>query len=607
LFGYSGEIEDEIRLSFIFFVFCAKIYSAFYIFLNMSNQRKLWIKFLLVVLLFLVAATIAYPGQIAKPAWLGNFVKKFKINLGLDLQGGIHLIYKVDTSAVETGKAQDALNGLQDVIERRVNAFGVAEPLIETSKSGGEQRLIVELAGVKDIEKAKEMIKETPFLEFKKLGEPAEPEKPAELSDEEKQYNVDQKKKAEDLLKQIQDGADFSELAKQNSEDPGSKDKGGDLGFVKKGAFVPEFDAVLFDKGLKDGEVYPQVVESQFGYHIIKKLEERGDGDSKEVHSQHILIAKKTPPMSKQPAPNFIETGLTGKNLKQADVQFMSQTGKPEVGIEFDSEGSKIFAELTKENIGKQIAILLDGQVISAPTVQAEITDGKAVITGDFTLDECKKLVQRLNEGALPMPITLIGQQSVEASLGQASLDKSLKAGMIGIILVMIFMIIYYRFLGLIASVALIIYTSLMVALFKLSIVSPWAITLTLAGIAGFILSVGMAVDANILIFERTKEEIRKGRGLRSAIEEGFHRAWPSIRDSNISTMITSLILIWFGTGFVKGFAVTLLLGVLVSMFTAIVLVRVILTRVIGDWAENRKELILMPEKGKKEDTDMKN
>jgi preprotein translocase subunit SecD len=235
----------------------------------------------------------------------------------------------------------------------------------------------------------------------------------------------------------------------------------------------------------------------------------------------------------------------------------------------------------------------LDGEVISAPTVQAEITDGKAVITGNFTLEECKKLVQRLNEGALPLPITLIGQQSVEASLGKASLAKSLKAGVIGIALVMVFVVIYYRFLGFVASIALVIYSALMVALFKMSTGTPWSITLTLAGIAGFILSVGMAVDANILIFERTKEEIRKGRSLKGAIDEGFHRAWPSIRDSNISSIITSLILIWFGTGFVKGFAVTLLLGVLLSMFTAIVLVRMILTAIIGDWAERMPGFII--------------
>jgi len=433
----------------------------------MSIRRKIWVKFFLVALLFAVAALIASPKPISKPAWLGNFLAKMKINLGLDLQGGIHLIYKVDTSAVDSEKIPDALTGLQDVIERRVNAFGVAEPLIETSKSGGEQRLIVELAGVKDIEKAKEMIKETPFLEFKKMEAPPE-QPPQEISAEDKKYNEDQKKKAEDLLAQTKGGADFAELAKQNSEDPGSKDQGGDLGFVKKGTFVPEFDKVLFDSDLPPGQIYPQIVESQFGYHIIKLLEVKGDGEAKEVQAQHILLAIKTPPPVQQ-QPIFVDTGLTGKNLKRSDVQFMSQTGKPEVGIEFDSEGAKIFAQLTKENIGKQIAIFLDGQVISAPTVQSEISDGKAVITGDFTLEECKKLAQRLNEGALPLPITLIGQQSVEASLGKVSLEKSLKAGAIGIVLVMIFMIFYYRFLGLVASMALLMYTSFMVALFKMS------------------------------------------------------------------------------------------------------------------------------------------
>ncbi|HLM84200.1 MAG TPA: protein translocase subunit SecD [Candidatus Bathyarchaeia archaeon] len=562
-------------------------------------------KFFLVVILFLVAVLVAWPKPIQKPAFVGRILAPLKINLGLDLQGGIHLIYKVDTSNVESAKVPDALSGLQDVIERRVNAFGVAEPLIETSKSGGEQRLIVELAGVRDIEAAKSMIKETPLLEFKRMEAPAEPEKTAELSDEDKKYNADQQKKAEGLLKQVQGGADFSELAKQDSEDPGSKGQGGDLGFVKRGTFVPEFDKVLFDSDLQPGQIYPQVIESQFGYHIIKLLEVRGDGDNKEVHSQHILLAKKTPPAPEQAQPTFVETGLSGKNLKSADVQFMSQSGKPEVGIEFDSEGTKMFADLTKANIGKQIAIFLDGQVISAPTVQTQITDGKAVITGNFSLDEAKQLARRLNEGALPMPITLIGQQSVEASLGMISLTQSLKAGLIGIILVMIFMILYYRFLGVVASGALIIYSSLMVAIFKLSSVTPWSITLTLAGIAGFILSVGMAVDANILIFERTKEEIRKGRSVRSAIDEGFRRAWPSIRDSNISSIITSLILIWFGTGFVKGFAITLLLGVLVSMFTAIVITRTILTAVIGEWAERKKGWIIASVKQENNEKDV--
>jgi preprotein translocase subunit SecD len=554
----------------------------------MTVRSKIWIKFALAVVLFLVAALVAWPKPIQKPEFVGKFLSAFKMNLGLDLQGGIHLVYKVDTSGVEPAKLPDALSGLQDVIERRVNAFGVAEPVIEVAKSGNEQRLIVELAGIKDIDAAKQMIKETPFLEFKSMEMPAQEPTPPESSAEDQKYNDQQKQKAEDILKQIQGGADFSELAKQYSDDPGSKDKGGDLDFAKKGMFVPEFEQVIFDSGLQPGQIYPQIVETDFGYHIIKILEIRGDGEEKEVHSQHILLAKKTPPVSSQ-NPTFTETGISGKNLKNANVQFMSQSGKPEVGIEFDAEGTKIFSDLTKESIGKQIAIFLDGQVISAPTVQTQITDGKAVITGSFTLDEAKKLAQRLNEGALPLPLEgPIQQKSVDGTIGMSSFYVAIRAGIIGILLVMIFMILYYRFLGFIASIALVIYTSLMVAIFKISTVTPWAITLTLAGIAGFILSVGMAVDANILIFERTKEEIRKGRGMRSAIDEGFHRAWPSIRDSNISSIITSLILIWFGTGFVKGFAVTLLLGVLVSMFTAIVLVRTILSAIIGNWAENR-------------------
>ncbi|MDP1620621.1 MAG: protein translocase subunit SecD, partial [bacterium] len=254
--------------------------------------------------------------------------------------------------------------------------------------------------------------------------------------------------------------------------------------------------------------------------------------------------------------------------------------------------GTRLFAELTKGNIGKSIAIYLDGQIISAPTVQAEITNGEAVITGNFSVEEAKSLVKRLNEGALPVPINLISQESVDASLGGESLATSLKAGYIGLGLVVIFMLLYYRFLGLIASFALLVYTGLMVSIFKLSGLTPWQITLTLPGIAGFILSVGMAVDANILIFERTKEEIRKGRTILGALDEGFKRAWTSIRDGNVSSIITSLILIELGTGFVKGFAVTLIVGVLLSMFTAVTISRTLLKFILGEWVSNRLWLV---------------
>ncbi len=534
----------------------------------------------------MAAGLISYPQAVSKISPVFNVLNKLKINLGLDLQGGIHLEYKADTGQVDGSKVDDAMQALQDVIERRVNAFGVAEPVVYTTKTGSDRRLVVELAGVKDINQAKEMIKATPFLEFKEEG--PEEEIPQDVLDN---FNKEAKKKAGDILKKALAGDDFATLARENSGDPGSKDQGGDLGFVKKGAFVPEFDKVLFEGNLQDGEIYNQLVETQFGWHIIKKIEQRGEGDDLEIHSAHILIAKMTNPAAAQK--NYVSTGLTGKNLKNAAVEFQNQgLSEPQVALQFDAEGTKLFADLTKKNLEKTIAIYLDGQIISAPRVQAEITNGQAVITGNFTIDEAKLLVRNLNEGALPVPINLISQQSVEASLGQVSLEKSLKAGLIGLLVVMLFMIIYYRFLGVVASFTLLIYAGLMVSIFKLSAFSPWQITLTLPGIAGFILSIGMAVDANILIFERTKEEIKRGRNILGAVEEGFKRAWTSIRDGNVSSIITSLILINMGTGFVKGFAVTLIIGVLVSMFTAVVITRTILRFVMGEWIEDKLWMI---------------
>jgi protein-export membrane protein SecD len=553
----------------------------------MSNRQKLRLKFSLVIVLAIFAGLIAYPQAVSKVPRLFDFLNKPKINLGLDLQGGIHLEYKADTSQVDGAKTAEAMQAVQDVIERRVNAFGVAEPVVYTTKSGGEQRLVVELAGVKDINEAKKMISETPFLEFKEEKQ-AEAEKiPEELITSTNEKN---KAKAEEVLKKVLAGEDFAQLAKDNSQDPGSKDNGGEYDFQKKGSFVAEYEDVIFNKDLKDGEVFPNLVETSFGWHIIKRIEVRGEGDEQEFKSAHILFSKMTQP---QPKMDFVSTGLSGKNLESASVQFKSQgLSEPEVSLKFDDEGTKLFAEVTKKNIGKRVAIYLDGEIITAPTVQSEILNGEAVVTGNYTIEEAKDLVKRLNEGALPVPISLVGQQSVEATLGQVSLEKSLKAGMIGLLLVIIFMLLYYRFLGLIASFSLLIYSALMITIFKLSGFTPWQITLTLPGIAGFVLSIGMAVDANILIFERTKEEVRKGRNILSAIEEGFKRAWTSILDGNMSSIITALILVEMGTGFVKGFAVTLIIGVLASMFTAVVITRTILRFVLGSWIENKMWLV---------------
>jgi protein-export membrane protein SecD len=553
--------------------------------MNIKNKTRL--KLLGVVVLAIMAGLIANP-KATGVGWLDKTSDKLNINLGLDLQGGVHLVYEADMSKVEKGSESEALDGIQDVIKRRIDAYGVSEPVVQTSKVGDNHRLIVELPGVSDIEEAKNMINKTPILEFKERNDEAE------LTEEEKEQIKTQKeearKKAGEILKQVKEGADFAELAKEKSDDPGTKKKGGDLGFFGEGEMVPAFEEAVFSEDLKEGEIYPELVESSFGFHIIKKTGEKEEDGQKKIQASHILIqAPGQEQILAQKKNQFVGTGLTGQHLEESSVRFNQQTGRPEVGLKFDSEGKDLFKEITERNQGEEVAIFLDGEIISAPTVQAVIRNGEAVINGDFTLDEAKKLSQRLNAGALPVPIKLISQQSVGPTLGKISLEKSLIAGFYGLIAVGVFMILYYRLPGLIAVIALVIYTLLMVSIFKLSSVTPMAITLTLSGIAGFILSVGMAVDANILIFERIKEEINKGKSLRVSAEEGFKRAWTSIRDGNFSTILTALILMILGTGFIKGFAITLLLGILVSMFTAIVITRLILQFVLVERMEKYK------------------
>ncbi|EKE19205.1 MAG: hypothetical protein ACD_9C00094G0002, partial [uncultured bacterium] len=271
--------------------------------------------------------------------------------------------------------------------------------------------------------------------------------------------------------------------------------------------------------------------------------------------------------------PQFKPTGLTGKNLKKAEVVFEQQgIGTPQVSLLFDDEGKKLFEEITERSVGKRVAIMIDGVIISAPTVQEKISEGTAVITGNFTLDEAKELARNLNAGALPVPISLISRQTVGATLGQESVQQSLIAGLIGLLVVCLFMIFYYRLPGVLAVFALMIYAIVVLALFKLI-----PVTLTLAGVAGFILAIGMAVDANVLIFERMREELRAGKNLGTAIDVGFKQAWNSIRDSNVSTLIICLVLYWFGTSVIKGFALTLGIGILVSMFSALTVTRVFL------------------------------
>ena len=290
--------------------------------------------------------------------------------------------------------------------------------------------------------------------------------------------------------------------------------------------------------------------------------------------------------------PYFIPSELNGRFLKRAAVAFDQTSYAPTVELEFDDEGAKLFEKLTEEYLQKPIAIYLDGAAISVPTVQSVITGGKAVISGRFTVKEAKELAERLNAGALPIPIKLISQETVGAALGAESVARSLKAGVAGFLLVALFMITWYRLPGLFSAVALLLYASLVLFIFK-----ALPVTLTLAGVAGFVLSIGFAVDANVLIFERMKEEFKKGFGFSQGVSEGFSRAWPSIRDSNASTLITAAILFWMGTGVVKGFALTLIIGILASLFSAIFITRSFLQLCVGTRAEKWDWLFLRGEK----------
>jgi preprotein translocase subunit SecD len=374
--------------------------------------------------------------------------KDFNLVLGLDLAGGSHLVFEADLSGISAEKRETALNGVKNVIERRVNLFGVSEPNIQASSFEGKERINVELPGVNNTKEAVDLIGKVAFLTF---------------------------------------------------------------------------------------------------------AEVEGEGDSQTL------------------AP----TDLTGADLKSADVVYDNTTGKPAVSLEFTAEGAKKFEDLTDKNIGKPLPILLDQEVVSAPVVQEKISGGKAQITGNFTVDEAKNLAIQLNAGALPVPVKLVEQRTVGATLGSESISASVQAGLVGLLMVLVFMVLSYGKLGLVADVALVIFGVITLALYKLI-----PVVLTLPGIAGFLLSVGMAVDSNILIFERFKEE-RGKRPLYDALEVSFGRAWDSIRDANIATLVTAFVL-WnpldfsflHTSGPVRGFAITLTMGILISLFTGIVVSR---------------------------------
>jgi preprotein translocase subunit SecD len=431
--------------------------------------------FILILALTIISAIIAMPAQVPVKINQGplqfettlyrpvidftlfnrRFTKDLELKQGLDLQGGTHVVLRADMENIDPPNRQNALDSAKNIISRRVDLYGIGEPVIQTSLVGEDYRIIVELPGVSDINQALDLIGRTAQLDFRTLAPEAT------------------------------EAADFSD---------------------------------------------------------------------------------------------YVSTGLTGKNLTLATVQY-GQTGSPEVGIEFDSDGAELFSQITQANLGKPVAIFLDEFPVTIPTVNQHITGGSAVITGQFTLEQAKNLSIQLNAGALPVPIEVIEQKNIGASLGQDSVDKSLRAGLVGLTMVMLFMVLYYGWLGFLASIGLLIYALITLALYKLI-----PVTITLPGLAGFILSVGMAVDSNILVFERMKEELRSGKNWRTSMELGFGRAWDSIKDANVATLITAFILFnpfdWpflNTSGMIRGFSLTLSLGILISLFTGIVVTRTLL------------------------------
>ena len=426
------------------------------------KKWKVTISVLIIVLAAVVAGFFNFPQQVNP--WLsktpgGVQIPEIPFRLGLDLQGGIHLVYQADVSKIDSAEYNSAMQGLRDVIERRVNFFGVAEPLVQTEGRGEDRRLIVELAGDIDPTEAINLIGQAPFLEFREQKE------------------------------------NYGEILERN-----------------------------------------------------RVVLETGEGELEDP---------------------FQSTGLNGSFLSRADVGFDGLTQEPLINLSFNGEGAQLFQEITKRNIEKLLPIFLDGQLMQSPVVRGEIIGGQAQITGEYTLQEAQELVRDLNAGAVPVSIELLSQQQVGPTLGNVSLQQSLRAAVIGLLFVAVFMVVFYRMPGVMASFALVIYGIFLLFLFKMV-----GVTFTLAGIAGFILSMGMAVDANILIFSRFKEELREGKGFGAAVEEGWRRAWPSIRDGNITTLLVAVILFWFGSSFVQGFALALSVGILLSMFSAIVITK---------------------------------
>jgi preprotein translocase subunit SecD len=452
-----------------------------------SNQRNL----ILIAFILAIALWIVWPDN--PGIHIGNFEKEIETRLGLDLVGGVSALLEADLPA-GTSVDPEAMRTAVRIVENRVNGLGVTESVVQQA---GDRRVVVELPGETDPEKALSILKQTGLLEF----------------------------------------VDFSDLTQQD--------------FLLLGESTIKTDFAMEDKQLPSIEPTPGQEQSEESTSSVSPIEDR-----------------------------VFNTVMTGADLKSVQV-VTGPTGEYQVSFELTPNGSSIFSDFTTNNIGKMLAIVLDKGIISAPIINDAITDGRGVITGNFDYESANALAIQLRYGSLPIPLKVVETTTVGPTLGQDSLQKSLIAGVIGFSIVILFMGLYYRLPGFVADISIIIYAVFAFALFRFI-----PITLTLPGVAGFLLSTGSALDANILVFERIKEELRAGKPLQQSINLGWKRAWPSIRDSNIAILITCGILFWFGSAFgatiVKGFSITLALGIIISVFTALIVTRALLILVLG-------------------------
>jgi len=529
------------------------------------------------------AELVEMKSKVELPSW---FSKK-ELKLGLDLQGGMHLVLEVDTKGLSAETADNAVKSAQQIITNRIDQFGVAEPTIQKI---GNKRILVQLPGLRDAGRAKDLIGKTALLEFKLVAETQDIRNTVEAIDEYLKTNYDryaylktlEKEQATAVEEALFDTGETDEEEALLETDETEEEESDSLSDTTAVAVEETSHDHLFSSLVA---IYGQsLIIRPENLELFRKIINLPEIREVIPEGVGVYLGKVDKDNIKGARPVYFlydTVELSGKHLKSADVRIGQGmdpkiANKPYVSLQLDNEGSRIFANVTGNNLNKQLAIVLDNVVHSAPVINDKIRDGNAMITGIPDMEEAQDLSIVLNAGNLPAPVNIIEERTVGPTLGSDSIQAGFKAAILGLLIVMFFMIIYYKVSGFIADIALL--GNMLIILGVLTMLNA---SLTLPGIAGIILTIGMAVDANVLIFERIREELRAGKTVRTAIDNGYRRAVITIADANITTLITAIVLYQFGTGPIRGFAVTLSIGILASMFTAIVVTKAIFDGVI--------------------------